>query len=112
MVVQFYSDKCTRCRELNHKMLKVNWLLGREPILFINYDQSNATTMEESEKKLQVWGLTQTVKKERRVSGLSVFDLKSKKKLIQMEANDEVVKIESTLRKLLKMTDNEKVMNK
>lgn len=105
IVVQYYTNKCTVCQELNHKMHKINWLLGKEPIIFLRYDQSNLKMLQDVEKQLQSYGILNQVQKEKKPAGLSVFAIKTKKKLMQFDPNEDAIKIESTLRKLLKITE-------
>jgi thiol-disulfide isomerase/thioredoxin len=101
VAVQYFAQNCLDCRELNHKMHKINWLFGRKPINFLRYDLSNTQTIQQSEAQLQNVHLLKFARQNQQLKQVIFFDIKTQKPVLTLTAQEDLTQMESKINRLL-----------
>ncbi len=83
VAVNYYAENCPKCKTLNQKMRKVEWLFAQKPIVFIHYDIHQKIM----NRKIKRMGFQETVRSEVGVGYVQVYDVIQQKPLLKITPN-------------------------
>jgi len=102
--IGYHSDDCQDCNTLKEKMKTMNSKFASEPIVFIKYDKTNASTIKDAQDELKQWGMLDVAKKDDGLKYVILYNARTKEKISQINYDDDeqqmATKIEEALRKV------------
>jgi thiol-disulfide isomerase/thioredoxin len=101
--IGYHSDACADCNTLKDKMKKMNSKYANEPIVFLKFDKTKASTVKDAEQEISKWGMLDVAKKDDGLKYVILYNAFTKEKivLINYDDSEEIIasKIDGALKK-------------
>ncbi len=82
----------------------MNSKFARDPIVFIKYDKTSTSTINDAQDELKQWGMLDVAKKDDGLKYVILYNARTKEKITQINYDDDeqqvAAKIEEALRKI------------